>query len=126
MGSLNKTEFIGILKNHLLSWHPELPDRQNILIKLLAKLFGEIDLNNNGSMEWDEFTNYIIHSSNKATLDNITYKLKHYSYSRNTIDDSEYTDIISYAFYIEKFNLVGLVQESRSVIYFYDGTTCKK
>ena len=126
LGSLNKTEFIGILKNHLLSWHPELPDRQNILIKLLAKLFGEIDLNNNGSMEWDEFTNYIIHSSNKATLDNITYKLKHYSYSRNTIDDSEYTDIISYAFYIEKFNLVGLVQESRSVIYFYDGTTCKK
>lgn len=126
LGSLNKIEFIGILKNHLLSWHPNLPNRETILIKLLAKLFGEIDLNNNGNMEWDEFTNYIIHSSNKATMDNLIYKLKHYSHSRNMIDDSEYTDIISYAFYIEKFNLVGLVQESKSVIMFYDGSTCKK
>ena len=38
---------------------------------------------------------------------------------KNMIDDSEYTDIVSYAFYIEKYNLIGIVVEGKSYILFY-------
>ena len=33
LGALTKYEFISICKNHLLSWHPNLPNRKNVLIK---------------------------------------------------------------------------------------------
>ena len=126
LGALTKYEFISICKNHLLSWHPNLPNRKNVLIKLLNRLFNEIDLNNNEQMEWEEFTNYIINNYNQGNNSDIAYSLRTYSTSKNNIDYSNFTDIITAAFYIEKFNLIGLVQDGRSVIQFYDGTTCKK
>ena len=39
LGALNKNDFIGICKNHLLTWHPDLPNREKILIKLFQKQF---------------------------------------------------------------------------------------
>ncbi len=126
LGSLTKFEFISICKNHLLSWHPEIPNRKNILIQLLDRLFNEIDLNDNEQMEWDEFTNYIINNYNNSNTANLLYSLRSYSISKNTIDTSDFTENISIAFYIEKFNLIGLVQEGKSIIDFYDGNTCKK
>jgi WD40 repeat protein len=77
-------------------------------------------------MEWDEFTNYIINNYNNGNTTNLIYSLRSYSISKNNIDSSDFTESISTAFYIEKFNLIGLVQDSKSVIQFYDGTTCKK
>jgi hypothetical protein len=60
----------------------ELPNREIKLIRCLANLFEEIDLNGNGILEWDEFTNYVIE---KATvLNNIKTKadeIKSYSKS---------------------------------------------
>ena len=35
-------------------------------------------------------------------------------------------EIVSYAFYIRKYNLIGIVHEGRSKILFFDGTTCKR
>ena len=86
LGKLNKQTFISILKRHLLKWHPNIPNREEILIKLLSRLFDEIDLNSNGKLEWDEFTNYIIHSTNEIHFDNSLYRLKHYSISNKLID----------------------------------------
>ena len=126
LGALSKYEFISICKNHLLSWHPELPNRKNVLIKLLDRLFNEIDLNDNGQMEWDEFTNHIINNYNTVNSNDIAYSLRSYANSKNNIDISDIKDVIIHAFYIEKFNLIGLVQDGRSVIQFYDGNTCKK
>ena len=126
LGTLSKLDFIGICKNHLLSWHPDLPNRKNIIIKLLNKLFKEIDLNKNGKIEWEEFTNYIIHNSNNEQNNNIAYSLRHYSMSKHNIDDSDFTEIVSFAFYIEKYNIIGLVQDSKSIIQFYDGSTMNK
>ena len=60
---LTKEEFVAILKNHLLAFIPGHPDRERIMIKLLSKLFSDIDLNDNGTLEWNEFTNYIIHNT---------------------------------------------------------------
>ena len=45
LGKLNKQTFVSILKRHLLTWYPNIPNRENILIKLLSRLFDEIDLN---------------------------------------------------------------------------------
>ena len=45
---------------------------------------------------------------------------------KNTIDQCEFTELISYAFYINKLNLVGIVYDGRSQIIFYDGSNFKK
>lgn len=129
LGSLSIIQFIAILKNHLLSWHPNLPNREKKLIKLLHRLFQEVDLNNNGSMEWSEFCNYIIHNSNNSAAlmgDEGGYKSKFYSLSKSFVDTKDYAEIISYMFYLEKYNLIGVVEEGKSVMHFFDAFTTKK
>lgn len=69
---MNITEFILVVKEHLLSWQTDIPNREVKLVRCLCNLFEEIDLNGNGVLEWDEFTNYVIE---KATvLNNIKTK----------------------------------------------------
>ena len=130
LGSLNKIEFISILKNHLLSWHPELPNREIMLIKLLGRLFSEVDLNDNGDMEWAEFTNYIIHNSNstnkQSNKNNPYYRLRYYYPTKIKLDLDLSKDVISHAFYIEKFNLLGICQEGRSYIIFFECKNFKR
>ena len=127
LGSLKKIEFVTILKNHLLSWHPELPNREIYLIKLLSRLFSEIDLNDNGDLEWAEFTNYIIHNSNginkQSNTNNPAYRLRFYYPTKMKLDLEDNKSQISLAYYIEKYNLLAIVQEGKSQIYFYN---CKK
>jgi hypothetical protein len=129
LGSLKEIEFISILKNHLLSWHPDLPNREGVLIKLLHRLFSEIDLNDNENMEWSEFTNYIIHNSNSMNNKDDepdSSDLRMYARSRTMIDRTNAQDNISYAFSIEKYNLLGIVEEGKCVIEFYDANNFKK
>lgn len=128
LGILNRMEFISILKNHLLSWHPDLPDRERILVKLLDRLFSEIDLNDNGTLEWAEFTNYIIHNSNSLNNRNDadTFRLRFYSLARKTIDIKDISENIPYAFYIEKHNLIGIVDDGKYIIVFYDANSLKR
>ena len=107
LGELDKQEFIGLLKNNLLTWHPELPNRDTILTKLLSKIFEDIDLNNNFKIDWEEFTNFIINASdNKNNRKN--YELKYFIPLKKIIDDSEFVDIVSHAFYIAKYNFIGI------------------
>ena len=139
LGELTKETFISILKRHLLTWHPNIKNREKILIKLLSRLFDEIDLNSNGNMEWDEFTNYIIHSSIKENVGNSLYKLKFYNLSKQTINHNIYSnkfnilnikaginEIVSYCFYIEKLNIIGLIHDENHKILFFDGNSCEK
>ena len=124
LGSLKKIEFVTILKNHLLSWHPELPDREIHLVKLLSRLFSEIDLNDNGDLEWAEFTNYIIHNSNginkQSNTNNPAYRLRFYYPTKIKLDTDDAKSQISLAYYIEKYNLLAVVQDGRSQVYFYN------
>jgi hypothetical protein len=129
LGSLKEIEFISILKNHLLSWHPDLPNREGVLIKLLHRLFSEIDLNDNENMEWSEFTNYIIHNSNSMNNKDDepdSSDLRMFAKSRTVIDQSNSQDNILYAFTIDKYNLLGIVEEGRSIIEFYDANSFKR
>ncbi len=77
---LNKKPLMSLLKRHLLKWH----NREEILINLLSRLFDDFKFK--GKLEQDEFTNYIIHSSNEINFDNSLYRLKHYSISNKLID----------------------------------------
>ena len=135
LGKLNKETFISILKRHLLTWHPNLPNREETLIKLLSRLFDEIDLNSNGDLEWEEFVNYIINSSYHQTYENSLYTLQQYSLSKEAIEhqdndnliESKFNymskkneNIISYCFYLSKYKTLGIVHEGKSRILFFN------
>ena len=128
LGALKKEEMVAILKNHLLGFLPDHPDREKIMVRLLSRLFGDIDLNDNGDLEWNEFTNYIIHlgGSGDKSKSNVAYRLKFYSKSERNINPLELSDQVVYAFYIEKHNVLGTVEENKSVVKFFDGKTCKR
>lgn len=126
LGELSELEFIKVVKNNLHSWHPELPDRVKILSKLLIKLCDDIDLNNNKTLEWDEFTNYIMNSGENIFQNRLNYQLKFYAPAKNSLQQNEFSDLITHAFYIEKYNIFGIVVEGKSQITFYDAETCKK
>ena len=122
LGMLSKENFIAILKNHLLAFQPTHPQREKLLIRLLSRLFSDIDLNDKGQLTWNEFTDYIIHFTNTKdkNVNNKDYRLKFYSPSSYCIKHNELTEMISYAFFIEKYNVIGVVQEGKSTILFFD------
>ena len=128
LGALKKEEMVAILKNHLLGFLPDHPNREKIMVRLLSRLFGDIDLNDNGDLEWNEFTNYIIHlgGSGGGSKSNVAYRLKFYSKSEINIAPNELGEQIVYAFYVEKYNILGVVEDNKSVIKFFDGKTCAK
>ena len=128
LGILKKEEMIAILKNHLYGFMPKNPKREKYLVKLLSKLFSDIDLNDTGDLDWNDFTNYIIHLSGKEdkSKSNISHNLKYYSKSNINISHLEINESIAYSFYIEKFNVIGIVEENKSYIKFFDANTCKK
>ena len=127
LGALKKEEMVAILKNHLLGFLPNHPNREKIIVKLLLRLFSDIDLNDNGDLEWNEFTNYIVHlGSDNNKVKSKDYRLKFYAKSLYSINPSDLTEQITYAFCLEKHNVIGIVQEGKSNILFYETKKCKK
>jgi hypothetical protein len=122
LGVINRVTFISIIKRHLNKWHPELCNREEMLLKLLSKLFDQIDLNSNGVMEWNEFMNYIVDSSFKKNFQKAANTLQHYALCKTTlaltpipgseeeIDKnnllSNFNQCISFCFYIQKYKLI--------------------
>jgi len=107
------------------------------MIRLLSRLFSDIDLNDNGTLEWNEFTNYILNIStnnknnnnndNNNNCNNIQdYRLKFYTKSKENINHYNFSEKISYAFFIEKFNVIGIVQEGKSNVMFFEAKKYKK
>ena len=126
LSSINKFEFITIIKHHLISWKPSLEDREIIIIKLLDRLFSDIDYDNKNEISWDQFTDFLMQSSSKVLAQNFNYDLRFYVNSKLTIKDFDTNDVVSYVFYIEKYNIFGIVIDGKSIISFYDGNNCKK
>ena len=134
LGILDKITFISIFKKHLTLWHPTLPDRDKILIKLLSRLFEEIDINSNDKLEWSEFINYLTSNANNDLSFNISNS-KRYIISKTPLIHKEKNDlyekinsinqydIVSYSFYIQKYKLIGIAHENKSKILFFDSET---
>jgi len=131
-------DFILIVKEHLLSWQTDLTNREQKLIRCLLQLFYEIDLNGNGILEWDEFTNFIIE---KATvLNNIKTKqdeIKSYTLSTTKLQfkaasvlksdevksesasiQPKFFNAINKVLYIPDIDRVAFYQEGSDKIYF--------
>ena len=94
LGLLDEIDFICLLKNHLKSWHPDLPNREEKLVKLLSRLFHDIDINCKGQIDWENFTEYLMFASNNIGKKHLNYELKMYKQSKNTIDDIPHTVLL--------------------------------
>ena len=141
LGVLDRDLFIGILKEHLLTWYPDLPNREDVLIRLLIRLFNEIDLDSDHYLTWDEFSNYIIHVTNSKKIEYSVYNLQQYLLSKDSFEfldnknkrymenknDNDYiSNVINYCFYINKLKSIGLCHEGSNKIIFYNIITLKK
>ena len=82
LGELNEIEFISILKNYLSEWYPNLPNREKIMVKLLSRLFKDIDLNCNEIITWEDFTEYLTYNSSNMNKKKLNYDLRMYTHSK--------------------------------------------
>ena len=135
LGSITRDLFICILKRHLLSWNPKIKNRQTILIKLLSRLFDDIDLNSDDVINWNEFSNFLVYIGNSRKRENSIYHLRQYFKSKTNFDHTEnlyndddklrYMNVnkkynVSYCFYIAKYRFLGLIHEENSKIIFFN------
>ena len=126
LGEMNELEFISILKNYLPGWHPKLINREKIIVKLLSRLFKNIDIYCNGVINWDDFTEYLTYISSNVNKRKLNYDLRMYTKSKKSLDNISQKEIISYAFYIDKYNLIGIIIGNSSIIEFYNADSMKK
>lgn len=117
---MNMTDFIMIIKDHLIHWQLDIPNREKKLIRCLSLLFYDIDLNGNGNMEWDEFTNYIIEKA--AVLNTMKSKneeIKSYNNSNIKVN-MKFTHPIAKCIYISIIDKIAFFEEGSDIIYFAD------
>ena len=126
LGELTEIEFISILKNYIQSWHPDLPNREKIMVKLLSKLFKDIDLNYNEVITWEDFTEFLTSTSSNINKKRMNYDLRMYTNSKKNFENISNNVLISYSLYIEKYNIIGIVIENSSKIEFYNADTLKR
>jgi hypothetical protein len=126
LGELNEIEFISILKNYLPGWHPDLHNREKIMVKLLSRLFKNIDIFCNDVINWDDFTEYLTYISSNVSKKRLNYDLRMYTKAKKNFDNIQQKEYISYAFYIDKYNLIGIIIGNSSIIEFYNADSMKK
>lgn len=111
-------EFITIASKHLQFWQVDLPNREVRLVRYLTYLFNQIDINGNGDMEWQEFTNYIIE---KATvLKNLKSKndeIKHYIKSE-VATKVKIDGCVQKVEYLHDIDKIAYYEEGSNMIYF--------
>ena len=141
LGSITKDLFICILKRHLLSWNPNIKNRQKIFIKLLSQLFDEIDLDSDDIINWNEFSNFLVYIGNSRKSENSFYHLRQYFKSKTNFDHAEKPDFdddkirymninnndnVSSCFYIAKYRFLGLIHEGKNKIIFFNTENKKR
>ena len=139
LGSITKEIFICTLKLHLSLTNSEIKVNNNIMIKLLSKLFDEIDLNSKEIINWNQFSNFLVNFNEGKKIKK--YYLKKYYESKININPVEQIhefenkglnfhntnkDKVNYCFYIEKFRFLGLMKEGSSKIIFFNIETNKR
>lgn len=120
---MGKDDFITIIKDHLIHWQLDIPNREKKLIRCLSLLFDDIDLNGNANMEWEEFTNYIIEKA--AVLNTMKSKneeIKNYHPCSIKVDKKFNTPVVKCLF-IPMINKIAFFEEEGDVIYFADPET---
>lgn len=119
-GEMTMNDFIMIIKDHLIHWQLDIPNRQKKLIRCLILLFKDIDLNGNGNMEWDEFTNYIIEKAAVLnTLKSKSEEIKNYHCTKTKVN-LKLTQPIAKCIYVSLIDKLAFFEEGSDVVYFAD------
>ena len=87
LGSITKEIFICTLKLHLSLTNSEIKINNNLMIKLLSKLFDEIDLNSKEIINWNQFSNFLVNFNEGKKIKK--YYLKKYYESKININPVE-------------------------------------
>jgi len=119
-GEMKMLDFIMIIKDHLIHWQLDIPNRDRKLIRCLSLLFKDIDLNGNDNMEWDEFTNYIIEKAavlNTMKSKNEEIKSYHPSSTKLSI---KFPKLIAKCIHIPLINRLAFFEEESDVVHFAD------
>ncbi|CAG9334724.1 unnamed protein product [Blepharisma stoltei] len=125
-GALDLEDFVNSLRFYFDQWKPNLENRDKIMLKLIIQLFKDIDINKNGIVEWEEFTNYIIE---KATALNAMKKtrtdvIKNYSLSPVLIACPN-SMTVERLVLMETLDRIGVIEDYTHIVKFYNPETGK-
>lgn len=123
-GEIDMEEFILILKHHLHHWKSNLANRNRTMVKILSQLFKDIDINGNGQLDWDEFTNYIIEKAviNGSEKKNKVDAIKTYSHSKSSpsfVSDSNIEHLIN----MDSIGKFGVVEDYSNTVRIFSSET---
>ncbi len=88
----------------------------------LIDLFKEIDVNGDGTMEWDEFSNYIIELGLLRKDRTFTNIIKNYYPSENIIDRQKHENMIEQVYYFDKFLIT--LEKDNNKYKVYNAQNC--
>ncbi|KAJ0399503.1 hypothetical protein ATCC90586_007532 [Pythium insidiosum] len=93
-----------------------LSERQ--LIANLCELFAQIDINGDGSMEWEEFTSFIVDTGLTVKSHQLN-SIQHYNYVQWE-DASKHSTFIDQIYYFPSNDLVALIENCSPVFKIYN------
>jgi WD40 repeat protein len=127
-GELTMVEFIDVMMQYMTAEDEDNEDSKNdkrteqTILRDLVSLFSQIDINGDGTMQWDEFTTFIIDSTRDQDQFRVD-AIKKYSPSSDLVDHSKHNNTIENVIYVEELDrLVIFEKESRS-FEVYDAIT---
>lgn len=95
-----------------------------MMVKILSQLFKDIDINGNGQLDWDEFTNYIIEKAviNGSEKKNKVDAIKTYSHSKSSptfVSDSNIEHLIN----MDSIGKFGVVEDYSNTVRIFSSET---
>lgn len=108
---LDLPQFIAVMLHHL----PE-PTSQKHLVRNLIELFKEVDVNNDGDLQWDEFTNYIVELGKEKKDSVFVDNFK--DYFPSSIEDDKHDTEIEAIYYFHKMKEKHLILMERDAKKF--------
>lgn len=123
-GKMGLNDFVHSVMEHLKNWRPAMPDRDLLLVKLIIQLFKDIDINGNGDLEWDEFTNYIIEKANILTNNQKTKADSIKNYGPSTVLPLHNIEsVVEKLVNMESLDRIGCIEDFSNVVKFYHPET---
>jgi WD40 repeat protein len=86
----------------------------------LSELFAQIDINGDGTMEWEEFTSYIVESGLNASTEGPT-AIQRYQSAKLWEDTSKHKHEIQKMYYFPKTKTIGSIEGNSPVLKLYNG-----
>lgn len=116
---LSLEQFIKVMLIHL----PETRDKVG-LVKNLIELFRQIDVNNDQSLEWDEFTGHIIELGMVRKDRTFIDAIKNY-FASDILDDKKHDTEVENMVYFDKLNHLLVMERDSNKFKVYDTKTGK-